>query len=123
MKALVIDDSRTMRTILARILKQLGFETAEAEHGRAGLARLREVGTVDLALVDWNMPEMNGYDFLQAVRADRAYDAMRVVMVTTEADLEHVQRALVAGANEYVMKPFTSEMLAEKLALLGIEPA
>ena len=120
MRALVVDDSRATRTILRQILKEIGFEVSEAGHGREALERLKEIGTPDLALVDWNMPEMNGFEFVRAVRADHAYDSMRLMMVTTETEMEQVAKALEAGANEYVMKPFTKDVILEKLDFLGI---
>lgn len=115
----MVDDSFTMRMILRRTLESQGFEVVEAGNGREALERLSLMRIPDLALVDWNMPEMNGIDFICAVRKDRAYDAMRLVMVTTETEFEQVQRALNAGANEYVMKPFSQEVLAGKLSMLG----
>ncbi len=122
MRAIVIDDSRAMRTILKKSLAEVGCEViGEAGHGRDGLAKLREGATPDVVLVDWNMPEMNGFEFLRAVRAERAWDGMRVVMVTTETEFEHVSEALREGANEYLMKPFTADALREKLALVGLE--
>lgn len=121
MRALVIDDSRAMRAILGKILKEIGFEVTDACHGREGLDRLQQVGRPELALVDWNMPEMNGLEFIQAVRADHAYDEMRIMMVTTESEAGAMVSALEAGANEYVMKPFTKDVIIEKLAILGIE--
>jgi two-component system chemotaxis response regulator CheY len=122
MRALVIDDSRTMRTILAQILKEMGFEVSEAGNGREGLERLRQQGKSDLALVDWSMPEMNGYEFVRAVRADHQYDHVRLMMVTMETELAQISSALEAGANEYVMKPFTKVMIREKIELLGVTP-
>jgi two-component system chemotaxis response regulator CheY len=124
-RALVVDDSKAIRVILGRILKELGFETFEAGNGREALDRLVEVGTVELALVDWNMPEMNGLDFVRSVRSVRGgrHDDMTMIMVTTETETEQVVRALAAGANEYVMKPFSKDMLVEKLDLLGLTPA
>jgi two-component system chemotaxis response regulator CheY len=109
-----------MRSILRHILRQLGHEVREAGNGREGLDNLRQFGKPDLALVDWNMPEMNGFEFVQAVRADPGYDDLRLMMVTTENDVSRVVAALEAGANEYVMKPFTEEVIREKLELLGI---
>ena len=120
MKALIVDDSRAMRTILKGILKGLGFETFEAGHGKEGLERLLEVGTPDLALVDWNMPEMNGLEFVKAVRAQEANAEMRLMMITTETDMGRVTAALEAGANDYLMKPFTKESMMDKLAILGL---
>lgn len=120
-RVIVIDDSRAMRSILRKNLMEVGCEVvAEAVHGADGLARLRELGPADLALVDWNMPEMNGFEFLCAVRGDHAFNSMRVVMVTTETELDQMTRALSAGANEYLMKPFTLDALREKLAILGL---
>ena len=120
MRALVIDDSRTVRTIIKKVLDEVGLEVVEAANGREGLDQLRLAGDVDLILVDWNMPEMDGLEFIKAVRADRAYDPVRIVMVTTETELEQVVRALAAGANEYVMKPFAKEILVAKLSLLDV---
>jgi two-component system chemotaxis response regulator CheY len=121
-RALVIDDSRTMRTILRRALAGLGFEVCEAGDGVEALAKLAEVGVVAVALVDWNMPNMNGYELVKAVRKNAAYDEIKLVMVTTESDLHHIQSALDAGANEYVMKPFTPDMLLDKLSMIGVTP-
>ncbi|HEV3483446.1 MAG TPA: response regulator [Candidatus Acidoferrales bacterium] len=119
MNALVIDDSSTMRLILTRFLAKMGFQVVEAANGREALQRLRDMGRPDLVLVDWNMPEMNGVDFVRSVRADRSFDDLPLVMVTTNTELEHVAEALEAGANEYVMKPFTMDVIREKLGLLG----
>jgi len=119
-RALVIDDSKAIRLILGQILKELGFEVCSASHGIEALERLKEVGKVDLALVDWNMPEMNGFDFVCAVRKEEKYNDMRMMMVTTETEMAQVIKALEAGANEYVMKPFTKDIIREKIILLGI---
>jgi two-component system chemotaxis response regulator CheY len=110
-----------MRMILKQILKEIGFEVAEAGNGREALERLKQVDKTDLALVDWNMPEMNGFEFVCAVRAERTYDSLKLMMVTTESEMSQVVKALEAGANEYVMKPFTKDVIREKLAILGIE--
>ena len=123
MKALIIDDSKAMRSILSRMLQGLGFEVLEASNGREGLERLQVHGSVDLALVDWNMPEMNGLDFIRTVRAKQSYDGVLLIMVTTETEMENVVRALAAGANEYVMKPFTQEIILEKLQIFGMAGA
>lgn len=120
MRALVLDDSPTQRLILKLILVHLGFEVVEGADGREGLAKLAEVGAVDLALVDWNMPGMDGLQFVEAVRSDHRWDGMRLLMVTVETELEQVARALTAGANEYIMKPFTKESIQEKLEILGV---
>jgi two-component system chemotaxis response regulator CheY len=122
-KALIIDDSKAMRSILSRMLQGLGFEVLEASNGREGLQRLQAIGKVDLALVDWNMPEMNGLEFIRTVRAEQSYDGVLLMMVTTETEMENVVRALAAGANEYVMKPFTQEIILEKLQIFGMAGA
>jgi len=119
MQALVVDDSSTMRKFIKKILVTAGFEVLEAKHGRDALAVLQQQPGVGLTLIDWNMPEMNGMDLLAAIRADRAFDAMRIMMVTTEMELSSVSRALERGANEYAMKPFTREVILEKLRILG----
>lgn len=118
MRALVIDDARTIRAIITQILQELGMEVVQAENGREGLARLYADTGIDLILVDWNMPEMDGLEFIQAVRAQREFHAVRIMMVTTETEQDQVSRALAAGADEYVMKPFTREILVAKLSLL-----
>lgn len=122
MRALIVDDCRTARVVLSGILKDLGFDVFEAPDGRAGLALLRELGGTDLALVDWNMPQMDGCAFVRAVRANEHYQRMRVVMVTAETDGTRMAQVLEAGADEYVMKPFTREILQGKLALVGLSP-
>jgi two-component system chemotaxis response regulator CheY len=118
-QALVIDDSRAVRMIVGNILREQGYEVHEAAHGQEGLDQLRENPEISLALVDWNMPVMDGLEFIKAVRREPAWDPVRLVMVTTETESEQVQRAMTAGANEYVMKPFTAEVLVAKLSLLG----
>jgi two-component system chemotaxis response regulator CheY len=122
-RALVVDDSRAIRSIIGKTVKELGFEVAEAGHGREALDRLAEVGKMDLILVDWNMPEMNGFDFLVTARQNPAWKETVIMMVTTETEMSQMQRALEAGANEYVMKPFTKDVLREKLQLVGLATA
>jgi two-component system, chemotaxis family, chemotaxis protein CheY len=120
MRALVIDDSRTVRAIIGKTLRELGMEVVEAAHGREGIDRLTEGTGIELVLVDWNMPVMNGLEFIQAVRSERIHDTVRIMMVTTETEQEQVMQALEAGANEYLMKPFTPEILIAKLSLLDV---
>ena len=122
MRALIVDDSRATRTIIKRMLTDVGFEVVEATDGVDALRRLKEIGQADVLLVDWNMPEMNGYDLVCAIRGDRRYDKVPLMMVTSETEMGQMAKALEAGANEYVMKPFTKEVIAEKLALLGVLP-
>lgn len=120
MRALVVDDSRAVRSNIGSAVKELGFEPFEAGNGREALARLADLGKVDLILVDWNMPEMNGLEFLVAARENPAWKETAIVMVTTETEMAPMRRALDAGADEYVMKPFTTDVLREKLQLLGL---
>ena len=121
MNALVIDDSRAMRMILGRMLRELGMEVAEAANGRLALDLLDEGLDPGVVLVDWNMPEMTGIEFVAAVRQPPYLSRARIVMVTTETEVPQIAQALASGADEYVMKPFTKESIFEKLRLLGIE--
>ena len=120
MHALIVDDSTTMRMILKVHLKKLGFEVTEAINGRDALDRLKAMVTADLVMVDWNMPEMDGLAFIRAVRSEAEYALLPMMMVTTNTDRSHVLQALDAGANEYIMKPFTGDMIREKLEILGL---
>ncbi|GAA3795684.1 response regulator [Cellulomonas soli] len=122
MRALVIDDSRTMRRIVAGTLEQLGFETAQAEHGREALDLLDAGLEVDLACVDWNMPVMDGLQFVTEVRNDPSRRGITLMMVTTEAETSQIVKALAAGAHEYLIKPFTPDAIRDKLDLLGLVP-
>jgi two-component system chemotaxis response regulator CheY len=119
-RAMVIDDSRAIRLILGKMLKELGYEVVDAENGAVAIDKLKSSEKVDIALVDWNMPEMNGYEFVCAVRKEEAYKDLPLMMVTTETEMSQVVKALEAGANEYVMKPFTKEMITEKLTMMGM---
>ena len=120
MRALVIDDSKAMRMLLKRELVALGFEVFEAGEGQEALSRLAELGAVDVVLVDWTMPGMDGMTFVHQVRAEAAYEEMRVVMITSESDPAQIFHALMAGVDEYATKPITREALAEKLGLVGL---
>lgn len=120
MQALVIDDSRAVRMLIGATLREQGYEVFEAGHGQEGLAQLRANADIKLALVDWNMPVMDGLAFIEAVRKEAIWNDVKLVMVTTETEIEQVQRAMSAGANEYVMKPFTADVLVAKLSLLGM---
>lgn len=118
-KAMVIDDSRAIRMILSRTLTQCGYDVAQAANGREALQLLDQTEGVSLILVDWNMPEMNGLDFIRTLRADRRYGSVKLMMVTTETQIEQMVTAIEAGANEYVMKPFTREVIEDKLRIMG----
>ncbi len=120
MHALIIDDSKTMRSILRRIVTELGFDTTEAGNGQEALDVL-EAGLVpDICLIDWNMPLMDGYTFVTRVRADDRWRNVTLMMVTTESEHGQIVRALAAGAHEYVIKPFTPDAIIEKMELLGL---
>jgi two-component system chemotaxis response regulator CheY len=124
MRALVIDDSRAMRMLLKRELVALGFEVFEAGEGQEALDRLAELGAMDVVLVDWTMPGMDGMSFVHHVRSEPAYEGMRLVMITSESDPAQIFHALMAGVDEYATKPITRETLAEKLGLAGsVEPS
>lgn len=122
MRALIVDDSKPVRIVLRRMLEGLGFETTEASNGWEALEKLSGDARFDLALLDWNMPVMTGIELLRTVRARPELGGMKVVMVTTETEVEQVQRAMDAGASEYLMKPFTREGLLAKLELIGSVP-
>ena len=120
MNALIIDDSKAMRRILSKIVAKLGFDIVEAEDGQQGLDRLLETPDVEIVLVDWNMPVMNGLEFVQTVRAKEEYATQKIIMVTTETEPSQMVKALMAGVDEFCMKPFTAEILTEKMKLIGV---
>lgn len=123
-KVLIVDDSRTLRMMIGRHLKEAGFETAEAGDGQQAFAALAAAPeTFHLALVDWNMPVMTGIELVRLVRADAALAKLPIIMVTTETEMEQMAAALAAGANEYVMKPFSRDALLEKIHLIGLPVA
>jgi len=122
-KALVIDDSRAMRTIIGGILKGIGFEIAEACNGKEGLERLCADAPPRLVLVDWNMPEMNGLEFVKAMRGRPEFNGTRIMMVTTETEMKRMADALEQGVDEYVMKPFTRDVILQKLEQMQIAVA
>jgi two-component system chemotaxis response regulator CheY len=123
MKMLVIDDSKPMRTFLGFLGQQLEFETYEAADGREALDTLIKNDPREpfgVALVDWEMPRMNGIEFVQAIRRNRDFANLKLMMVTTQNAHDRVTQALEAGADDFLMKPITQEMLAEKLQILGL---
>lgn len=117
-KALVVDDSKAIRQIERKYLEELGFYVLEAENGEEALQILKENSDLDLILLDWHMPIMNGYEFLKKMRENFAYSHIKVMMVTTENQQKSVIDAIMAGANEYLMKPFDKEMLETKIRYL-----
>jgi two-component system chemotaxis response regulator CheY len=122
MRALVVDDSRVMRRIVARTLEDLGFVVDEAGDGQEALEVLAGGPVPELACVDWNMPVMDGLSFVVAVRASPVWRDVTLMMVTTESEHSQIVRALAAGAHEYLIKPFTPDALQDKLELLGLVP-
>jgi len=120
MRALVVEDSKTIRMILCEYLRKMDIQVVEAADGHEALERLKEMSPPDLVLVDWNMPVMSGIDFIRAVRELQIYDPLPLIMVTTNSESEHVGTAMEAGANEYIQKPCTLEALREKLGRLGL---
>jgi two-component system chemotaxis response regulator CheY len=120
MKALVIDDSRTMRRIVGSLLEALGFEVHQAGDGQQALDLLDDGLEIDLACIDWNMPVMDGLEFVTRVRANPDRRQITLMMVTTESETGQIVRALAAGAHEYLIKPFTPDSIRDKLELLGL---
>ncbi len=116
---LVVDDSRVIRKVARRILEDIGFEIAEAGDGVEALAWCRAM-MPDAILLDWNMPVMNGIDFIRRLRQEPGGDQPRVVFCTVENDLDRIREALDAGAAEYIMKPFDGDIIASKFAEAGV---
>lgn len=120
MLAMVIDDSRAMRAILRRIVTDLGFECVEAADGQEALDKMSSGQLPDIALVDWNMPVVDGLQYVTEVRKNKEWRDVTLMMVTTEGEHAQIVRALAAGAHEYVIKPFTPDAIQEKLQILGL---
>jgi two-component system, chemotaxis family, chemotaxis protein CheY len=121
MRALVVDDSVPARRHAGRMLAELGFEVFEAGDGAEALEAMTRLGPVELVLLDWNMPYVDGLWFLRSLRKQEVYEDVLVVMATGNTDMASVQQALGEGANEYLMKPFTQPLLLDKLTILGFE--
>lgn len=119
MRILVVDDSGAARSIIRRMLEGRGWEVLEADGGRSALAELEREPRVDLALIDWHMGEMDGPELVQLLRENPDYDNMKLMIVTSETDDRCVAVALERGADEFLMKPFTKEILLEKIEMLG----
>ena len=116
---LVVDDSSVIRKVARRILEGLDFHIAEAENGEEAIEACR-LQSPDAILLDWNMPKMDGYEFLRALRRLPGGDKPKVVFCTTENDVAHIARALHAGANEYIMKPFDKDIVEAKFQEVGL---
>lgn len=118
-KCLVVDDSRVVRKVARKIIEDLGFTCDEAEDGQFAVTAC-EAGMPDAILLDWNMPNMSGIEFLRHLRGMTNGDAPKVVFCTTENDMKHILEAMSAGANEYIMKPFDSEIIETKFLQIGL---
>ncbi len=118
-RCLIVDDSRVVRKVARRILEDLKFDTVEAADGQQALDQCR-ADMPDAILLDWNMPVMNGIDFLRALRREPGGDRPTVVFCTTENDMSHIAEAIRSGANEYIMKPFDSEIIESKFSEVGL---
>jgi two-component system chemotaxis response regulator CheY len=114
---LLVDDSMLVRKIARKILTGLGFETDEAENGQIALEKCQS-RMPDVVLLDWNMPVMDGLEFLKSLRRSEGGRSPAVIFCTTETDVEHIQKALANGANEYLMKPFDQDSLVAKLDMV-----
>lgn len=118
MKILIVDDSKTMRMIIGRTLKELGHETREAGNGREAITVLKGETGWGLVMADWNMPEMNGLEMVIAVKAEEVFKPLPIMMVTTETEMSNIQKAMDAGAAGFIMKPFKKEAIQEKISSL-----
>lgn len=120
MRILIVDDSKTMRSILANYASEHGFANDQAEDGIAALELLERDSGFDAILIDWDMPRMNGIELLRALRARPEFDGMKVLMVTAQSSYDKLTEALHAGADDYLMKPIDEAMFTDKLRLLGL---
>lgn len=123
MRALVVDDSKAIRMILAKTLGDIGFKVTEAVNGKEALMKALHADKPNVILVDWNMPEMNGLEFVQSIRANEIFDDVKLMMVTTESEYDNIIAAKLIGVDQYIVKPFTTEIILEKLDIMGFEQA
>ncbi len=120
MKAIVIDDEDVMRHLLTDIMEEAGYEVVVADTGKKGWSALQKNPDSVVALVDWRMPEMSGLDFVKAVHKDPQFGDLRVILVTGRQDVEDMAQAFANGAHEYLTKPFTPDMVLDKLKVCGL---
>jgi len=120
MRVLIVDDSMTMRRFLRSLVEPVAAHIDDAENGAKALEALATKGPFDLALVDWDMPVMNGLELVKQVRANPRLESLKVIMVTAKTSMEDLARAMLSGADDYLMKPLTEEMVLDKLRILGL---
>ncbi len=120
MRALVIDDDPAMLSIIASILNGLGYDVTKASNGQEGMEGLSSSDIPDVVLVDWNMPVLNGLEFVKLVRKKPKFDGLPIIMVTTELEMSQLALTFDAGVSEYIMKPFSPIMIQEKLQMVGV---
>lgn len=118
-QCLIVDDSSVIRKVARKIMEEANFEIAEAENGQQALEKCRHK-MPDIILLDWNMPVMNGLEFLKELRKEPSGNTAKVIFCTTENDMDHITQAISAGANEYIMKPFDKEIIVSKLKEVGL---
>ncbi|PCJ60549.1 MAG: response regulator [Planctomycetota bacterium] len=121
MNVLIIDDSSLIRGSLCAFFESIGFNHYEAENGKEALDLVAKIEQWELILVDWNMPVMDGLEFVKCIRKVRKYDSVKLIMVSGENKISYIEEAMVAGSDGFIMKPFGSTVLEEKLSILGIE--
>lgn len=117
--ALIVDDSATIRKVIGSMLRKMKIEVREAENGQVAIESCEE-DMPDFVMLDWNMPVMNGLDFLIALRQTPGGEDPKVILCTTENDFSHITQAMSEGANEYIMKPFNEDIIREKLEIVGV---
>ncbi len=120
MRLLIVDDSKTIRLILANYTRTLGYESQEASDGLEALEILEKDQDFEAVLLDWDMPRMDGLSLLKILREDRRFDNLKIMMVTAQGSYENVTQALACGANDYLMKPFDESMFDQKMRILGL---
>ena len=118
-QCLIVDDSSVIRKVARRIMEEANFAIEEAENGKEALEVCGKA-LPDLVLLDWNMPVMDGLEFLTELRKDPCSEETKVIFCTTENDMDHITKAIAAGANEYIMKPFDKEIILSKLREVGL---
>ena len=116
---LIVDDSKIVRKVIHRIVEVLGFAILEAENGQEAVEQVRN-NTIDVVILDWNMPVMDGMECMKIIRADPSIAQPKIIFCTTENEFEKIQQAIINGADEYVMKPFDEAIIKGKMIQLGI---